>query len=204
MRFLKKILTDAEITFVQKAVNPDEVLWSFWACKETACKVIQRVSPDTAFIPRRWQVIVKTITPRYTEGEVAVWGRDGIMFRLFPGRDYVHCVGSDDPASLDDLKTAVRILPDAEKNFPSMFLRTCFKEDLTGYFSCEQDDIEIAREKDGKALRPPDIYIRGKKTGMAFSMSHDGRFVAYAFHEPPHIRRPCNSPAKKACVVKVF
>ena len=60
-RFLKKILTNAEIEFVQNAENPDAALWSLWACKETAYKVIKKSFPDAAFLPRRWQVTFNKI-----------------------------------------------------------------------------------------------------------------------------------------------
>jgi phosphopantetheinyl transferase (holo-ACP synthase) len=79
-RFLKKILTDAEIEFVQNAENPDMALWSLWACKETAYKVIKKSFPDAAFLPRRWAVIFNPARlgfPRHQpeEGFAAARGR---------------------------------------------------------------------------------------------------------------------------------
>ena len=60
-RFLKKILTDAEIEYVKNADGPDQALWSLWACKETAYKVIKKILPDIVFAPRQWQVNVHNI-----------------------------------------------------------------------------------------------------------------------------------------------
>jgi phosphopantetheinyl transferase (holo-ACP synthase) len=71
-RFLKKILTNAEIEFVQNAKDPDATLWSLWACKETAYKVIKKYCLDAAFLPRQWTVIFNPARlgiPRLQPGE---------------------------------------------------------------------------------------------------------------------------------------
>jgi len=46
-RFLKKTLTDEEIEIVNLSRNPDTALWSFWACKEAAYKVIKNLTMKT-------------------------------------------------------------------------------------------------------------------------------------------------------------
>ena len=82
-RFLKKILTDAEIEFVRNAENPEAALWSLWACKETAYKVIKKSSPDIAFIPRRWQAVFTRYESEYSEGKVVIPEEGGVYIRLF-------------------------------------------------------------------------------------------------------------------------
>jgi phosphopantetheinyl transferase (holo-ACP synthase) len=183
LRFLKKILTDAEIDDVRRAENSDQRLWALWACKETAYKVIKKISPETVFVPRRWPTVFKNITPEYAEGEVGMWGKSGVFIRLFPRSGHIHCVGSDDQSVLDQLICNTQLIPLEENITPSLFVRRCIGQNLAEYFHRDFDAIEIRRERWKNELQPPAVYLDGQKTNIDLSLSHDGRFVAYAFHE---------------------
>ena len=227
-RFLKKILTDAEIEDVKNADNPDMALWSLWACKETAYKVIKKYLPDTAFVPRRWQTVFTKSQSKYSDGEVTIPEKCGVYIRLFcetqilmspkfqkqsalklvgriipraklsgtvydtpescPGvhtrysnPQYVHCIGANSPASLDKLIWRVEALPE-EKINPSIYLRCLLRQNLAQCLSLNFDQIKIKRTKQNGELQPPTVYIDGRKTDIDISLSHDGRFVAYAYH----------------------
>ena len=181
-RFLKKILTDAEIEFVQNAENPDAALWSHWACKETAYKVIKKSFPDTAFLPRQWQVIFKKSQSKYSDGEVTIPGEERVYIRLFSNLQYVHCIGADALTALDELIWIVDVLPEAEKINPSLYLRYCVEQSLAKHFSLNFYQIKIKRTRENGELQPPRVYVNGRKTDIDISLSHDGRFVAYAYH----------------------
>jgi len=181
-RFLKKILTDAEIEIVKNAERSDETLWSFWACKETAYKVIKKTFPDTAFLPRRWQVSFNRCRLECSEGEVVIAGKGGIFIRLFSNYDYIHCVGVDKAAEMNKIISGVEVLPEKE-NSPSLFSRLCLAQSLAKHFLPDIHQIKIKRIKENGELQPPRAYIDGVKTDIDISLSHDGRFVAYAFSE---------------------
>ena len=181
-RFLKKILTNAEIEFVQNAGNPDTALWSFWASKETAYKVIKKFCPDTAFLPRQWQVIFNKTQSTYSDGEVIIPGKDRVYIRLFSNLQYVHCIGADALTALDKLIWSVDVLPEKEKINPSLYLRYCLGQSLAKHFSLNFHHIKIKRTRENGELQPPRVYVSGRKTDIDISLSHDGRFVAYAYH----------------------
>ena len=122
-RFLKKILTNAEIEFVQNAENPDTALWSHWACKETAYKVIKKSCSGAAFLPRQWQVTFTKSQSVYSDGEVIILGREKIYIRLFSNTKYVHCVGSNSITALDKLIWSVDAMPEKEKINQSLYSR---------------------------------------------------------------------------------
>ena len=183
-RFLKKILTDAEIEFVQNAENPDAALWSRWSCKETAYKLIKKSCLDSAFLPRQWQVIFNKNESTYSDGEVMIPGRDRVYIRLFSNSQYIHCVGADCLAALDKLIWKVDVLPEEKdgKNIdPSFFSRNCLGQSLAKHFSLNFHQIKIKRTRENGELQPPRVYVDGRKTDIEISLSHDGRFVAYAF-----------------------
>ena len=181
-RFLKKILTDAEIEYVKNADNPDMELWSLWACKETAYKVIRKYLSETAFVPRRWQTVLNKTHSEYSEGEVVILGKDGVYIRLFSNRDYIHCVGADNLTVLDKLIRSVECLPKEETN-PSFFSRYCLVQSIAKHFSLNSHEIKIRRTKQSGDLQPPRVYVGGKKADIDISLSHDGRFVACAFND---------------------
>ncbi len=183
-RFLKKILTAAEIDFVRNAENSDKALWSFWSCKETAYKIIKKKCADAAFLPCRWTVNLQQSESACLDGEVKIPDAEAVYVRLFSDFRYVHCVGSDCLAALDNLICNVEILPEEGndgKADPSLFLRKCLALHLADFFRLNFSDIKINREQDKSELQPPHVYIDGKKTDMDISLSHDGQFVAYAF-----------------------
>ena len=184
-RFLKKILTNAEIEFVQNAKDPDATLWSYWACKETAYKVIKKSCLDAAFLPRQWTVFFKKSQSDFSEGEVMIPGKERVYVRLFYNPQYVHCVGSDSITALDKLIWSVDVLPEEkdEKNIdPSFFSRNCLGQNLAQYFSLNFHNIKIRRTRKDGALQPPRVYVSGRETDINISLSHDGRFVAYVYH----------------------
>ena len=181
LRFLKKIITNAEIEFVHNAENPDATLWSHWACKETAYKVIKKKFPAAAFLPRQWQVVLNKTKSKYSEGEVIIPGKGSVHIRLDSNFRYVHCVGSDSITALDKLIWSVVVLPEKEKNNPSLFLRYCLGQSLAKHYSLNSNRIKIRRTRKNGELQPPRVYVNGSETEIDISLSHDGRFVAYAF-----------------------
>ncbi len=205
LRFLKKILTDTEIGQVRCASQPEASLWSFWACKEAAYKVMKKQTGDAAFMPRRWSVCFRPpalsadaggplTAGMPTEnrnallmmaGHVAVPGIEEIPFFLFPSASYVHCLAADRSAFLDKAVWRVVALPDdckEEEMDPSAFVRSGLTASLSTVLHADEARIKIFRAPRGRGeLEPPAVYLDGIKTPIDISMSHDGRFAAYAF-----------------------
>jgi hypothetical protein len=183
-RFLKKILTVAEIDFVQNAENPDKALWALWSCKETAYKVIKKKCVNAAFLPRQWTVILKKSESASLDGEVKVPDAEVVYVRLFSHFRYVHCVGADHPADLDRLVCKVKVLSEKENEKridPSLLARKCLALSIADFFRLNLNDIKINRARNKSELQPPYVYIGSKKSDIDISLSHDGQFIAYAF-----------------------
>lgn len=181
-RFLKKILTDTEIEFIQNARDPDAALWSHWACKETAYKIVKKSLPDAAFLPRQWTVTFTKTKSKFSDGEVIIPGKGSVYIRLFSNSNYIHCVGADVLTSLDKLIWSVEALPEKEKINPSLYLRNCLGQSLAKHFSLKSHNIKIKRTRENGELQPPHVYVSGVQTDIDISLSHDGRFVAFSFY----------------------
>jgi len=138
--------------------------------------------PDSAFIPRRWQTVFTKTQSEYLEGKVIIPGNESVFIRLFSNSRYVHCVGADNLAALDKLIWSVEVLPEGDTINPSLFLRECLGKKIADNFSLNFHDVKIKRTRENGELQPPCVFVGGKKTGIDISLSHDGRFVAYACH----------------------
>ena len=183
-RYLRKILTSAEIEFVRDAETPDIALWSLWACKETAYKVINKSGAGKPFLPRHWPVTLNKSDKMLVEGEVAIPEGKTIFVRLSFAESYVHCIGSDNLPDLDEIIWSADPLPEAGtgRNLdPSLFVRQCLFRRLAAMYQLDFREIEIRRAKKNHELQPPYLYYKNKKTPFDISLSHDGQFVAYAF-----------------------
>jgi phosphopantetheinyl transferase (holo-ACP synthase) len=183
LRYLKKILTDVEIEIVQKTGNQDAALWSLWACKETAYKALKKLSPDTLFQPRYWSVELDRPGSEYGSGKVVVPGKKPIFVRIYLSDAYVHCIGTDELSNLDKIVWGVDPLPPASDGIdidPSVFVRKCLLRRLANSYSLNIRNMEIRRAKQSRELLPPCLYLDDKKAPFDISLSHDGKFVAYA------------------------
>ncbi|PKN76588.1 MAG: hypothetical protein CVU52_04150 [Deltaproteobacteria bacterium HGW-Deltaproteobacteria-10] len=183
-RYLKKILTPAEIESVRDSHDPDRKLWALWACKETACKVIGKSSPSTPFLPRHWSVQLNFTDSTLVKGEVVLPAGNSVFVQLCCPENYVHCIGSLDFRELDKIIRGVECLPEVvsgENVDHSFFVRDCLFRRLADSYQLDFRDMAIKREKEGHELLPPLFYYKNKKAPLDVSLSHDGRYVAYAF-----------------------
>lgn len=70
---------------------------------------------------------------------------------------------------------------DYPHDFPSRVVRDLAKEQIASYTGREKNEIQILRNKTARGQGPPMVWVKDKKTDMDISLSHDGRFVAFAF-----------------------
>ena len=183
-RFPKKVLTVSEVEFVQNAQNPARALWSFWACKETAYKIIKKINPDASFLPRQWVVCLSPPSRHFIDAIVLVSENQTIYSRLFLDDHYVYCMGSEVAEALDDVICEAIKLPagnDGETENGNSFLRQCALLKIAQHFHLNPADLKIERKRAGGELSPPYVLKGDSRLAIDISLSHDGRFCAYAF-----------------------
>jgi len=161
------------------------VLWSLWACKETAYKAIRKSYAGLSFLPRQWSVLLNGYDKVFTEGEVIIPGADTVFVRLFYlPEGCVHCVGSDNWADLNNIIWGLEPLPAfaaGESIEPSSFVRECLIRKLADIYQLNFRKLEIRRAKEGSELQPPQLYYKNREISFDISLSHDGKYVAFAF-----------------------
>lgn len=209
---LHKILADIEISRVRDSANPDAVLWSLWACKEAAYKVVKKMDGGAVFTPRRWTVscshplfqksgedaaaIASGNDLATAAGMVTVPDAADIPFLLHLESSYVHCIAADSPASLTQALRQVHVLPllpQEDEHDPSAFARLCLARHLEAALKTPLENIDIRRRKTERELSPPAVYINHHRADIDISLSHDGQYVAHAFVFNPDRRLSVSS-----------
>ena len=181
--------------FHKSFADSDTILWMLWAGKETAYKIICKDDLSVSSIPRQYEVkfchcMKCKEAVGFSGGGYHVAGfvdtpRNKVHIRIFINHDYIHCIGTSHAAEyLNSVVCHVENLPPVKSSTPdyeSEFVRTALKKHLACYCNTNSEKIEIRREKTLRGLGPPLIYMSGIQTDVDISLSHDGRFVAYAF-----------------------
>ncbi len=188
-RFLGKVFTESEREVVRRAAVPAVVLWSLWACKEAAYKVVRKLNPDAGFVPRRFPVgLLLSKDLSMARGRVKT-SFGAIPVRVEAGDGFVHVLARWGGApSWDGI--ACRVLemdlpatcrsPYRSARFASMRIRQVVREHLSERLGCRVDRIQVVRPESNRGLGPPAVQVAGAPVDIDISMSHDGRFLAFA------------------------
>jgi len=191
-RFIDRIFTLNEKTNIFNYSCPNTMLWALWAGKEAAYKVEKKLSPEVHFVPRAYAVGLsehpwgKSKLPIMGEcfaGKVKTPKRY-IDIEILATSDFIHCLGVVKTAKsssvdwgIDNIYQNPRLTDDCALNIA----RKVAGEKLAAHLNCDSKRIEIRREQKVNDLGPPLVYFDGKVAEIDISLSHDGRFVAYAF-----------------------
>jgi len=194
VRFVTRVFTENERGLISGAAAPDQVLWSLWTGKETAYKVMQKLNPGITSAPGRYHVSLMGPVCMGTVGHTCVRGfvdtpAGVVHIMITRGPDYFHCIGTRDNENLlrsvignvytlgNSRETPARI---------SASVRTCAQGAIARCMNCKRDAIRIARIASDRGLGPPIVYINDHRPNVDISLSHDGKFIAYAMLASPH------------------
>jgi phosphopantetheinyl transferase (holo-ACP synthase) len=186
LRHMQKILTDDELQMVLGSDLSHPYLWMFWAAKESAFKALKKSFCDISFSPKQYSAAIDLNTNR----GVVVSPHGSVYVRIEMNKNWVHCIGVTGNAVFHDfIKSGIETIDHSiptddcfRADIESMTVRRAARNKLAQYLKVKTDDIDIIRSKDqtGKLL-PPALKINGKNSDIDFSLSHDGRFIAYCF-----------------------
>jgi len=193
-RFLDRVFTADERRLIRSSDRPDAVLWALWAGKEAAFKALSKVQPAVTSRPRRYKVRMgdkatweKIGNPGCETRDLAGWVETPagmIPIRVTVTDDYAHCITSTKgPASEDDRWQVETMDPltAASPEGPSRHVRTSACRAIAACLDITPENISIHRFAAMDGLGPPVVFFKGRPAGIDISLSHDGRFAAWAF-----------------------
>jgi hypothetical protein len=168
-RFDARVFAPSEHRALRESTEPDALRWALWAAKEAAYKVAKKLDDGAVWSPVRFVV---SIGPG-CEGSVEHAGRR-IPVQVESDGERVHAVASDGAGSLAKVQSRVAELPAPEAD-PSAAVRALACEELAPLLGTSATALEITRRG-----RIPVLRIGGRDAPYDLSLSHHGRFVAYA------------------------
>ena len=193
-RFIDRVFSECERQQILNCSEPDFLLWSLWAGKETGYKVICKANADVTAAPRRYEVkldipekIVKE--DRSFMSGVVETPYDPVFVRIFTGNGYIHCVGIESRSeAINSVIWGVQKIKKMQEgetcyspDTASARVRELAKRRISLHLKRDIEDIDILRLKGPHGLGSPIVSIKGKKALVDISLSHDGNFVSYAF-----------------------
>jgi hypothetical protein len=180
---MDRVFTPDERQAILNTDNPDTVLWSLWAAKETGYKAVRRQYPSVSSAPRRYGVQLPC-AGGHVPGSGTVHTPCGpVSIRFFITGDYVHCIGAGTAEEVDTIVWAVRKMPRTQPSSDgeSNFVREMAKRGISSWLGEQPAAVDIVRPEENRGLAPPVVRIGRSPVAVNLSMSHDGRFAACAF-----------------------
>ncbi len=153
-----------------------------WAAKEAAYKSAVKSSGNIASTPGLYEV------------DFHAGGHEGLLtgrvktpagvvnVSLFPGSEYVHCLGG--VFSQNDFDSVLWTVGEMdidrakEPGYESAFVRKLAGDYLSSIIGVDALSIDIVSCGESST---PRLHINGRTNGIDISLSHDGRFAAAAF-----------------------
>jgi hypothetical protein len=164
-RFDGRVFASHERAAIASSGSPHRMRWLLWAAKEAAYKVARKLDPQAAFRPRRFRV--------EPDSRCVLWEPDGIGFCLeFEfGPDWVHAI----VRSSETGGRVVWAVGAVDGGLPGKAVRALALTTLAPTLGTTKTQISIVREG-----RIPRVYREGEALAVDLSLSHHGRFAAFA------------------------
>jgi phosphopantetheine--protein transferase-like protein len=189
-RFCGRVFTAEERALIAGASRPDALLWALWAAKEAAYKAVSRGDPAVCSIPRQYRVVLDTGNEAGTApllaGKVITPGGE-LALRVALTADWVHALAAGSEAALDRICRRVEGLDVAGD--PSAFVRGGLLREIAHFLGCAAGDLSVVKDPCGPGV--PGVLFRGRLLAAEVSLSHDGRFAAFAFDPATLIPADC-------------
>jgi len=184
-RFDARVFSAVERERMLAANDPIRMRWILWAAKESAYKAARRADRNVIFSPSCFEVRLD----HSLRGFVDV-SRHRFAVHVEVSRGCIHAVASGVPWDSDELAYGIGHSGDAD---PSTRVRSLAIGSLAQRLGLPEVDLSVRR-----IGRLPELCINGEASEHALSLSHHGRFVAWAC--AVHPRAPENPVAPRAGV----
>lgn len=180
-RFLGRVFTSEERDRIAGAAHPESFLWALWAAKEAAFKVVSRDDPTVASTSRRYDIRLdpSPVSETCLTGR-AITPRGELVLRIIVTDDYVHAVSTATESNLDGIFQRVdRMGVGGDPGEASDFVRRQLLREIARCLDCPLGELSVGKEPLGPGA--PFVLRRGQPLDIEISLSHDGRFAAFAF-----------------------
>lgn len=192
-RFDARVFDECERRAIAHDLHPLARRWAHWGAKEAAYKLVRQVDPGFVFAPRRLVVRFEPVSPnagrrRERRGRIelpedSALAGSAVEVRSFETPDYVHVIALPEGADWGAIAARVCELEPAKAD-PSEAVRQLARAEIACSLGVEEARLEI-----GRRGRIPTIELDHAPTALSLSLSHQGRWIAFAMM-PEHAMMP--------------
>lgn len=182
-RFDERVFSPAERRAIAKDETPHARRWAHWAAKEAAYKLAKQV--DASFVFSPITLCADYQNPQPVDGEIALRrgslllpravarGLRELEIRSFETANRVHAIALPRGTDWEAVVHSVEEIPSGTDPSEAVrdLARTAIARDL---------GIDVARVSIGRRDKIPTALVDGARSLLALSLSHHGRFVAFA------------------------
>ena len=173
-RFDARVFTSDERSALSASASQHSLRWTLWAAKESAYKVAKKIDPAVRFFPRDFSV------RPIGKGQAVVMHETGpFEVRLERTDQWVHAVatliGANAPSTHCPVRSGVERL-EVPGTDPSLKVREMACGALSSWMDLPPGQVQIAARR-----RIPFFLWRDRRLPVDLSLSHHGRFVAWAW-----------------------
>lgn len=182
-RFDERVFDPTERRAIAHDPDPHARRWAFWAAKEAAYKLARQLDPRFVFAPSK--LVVRFASGDHgTSDPSRLRGTLALPHALAPGLDTLELRGEIDaqrvhlmaiPRGGDWEAVAASIETLEPGRDPSAEVRRIAREGIARDLGVDVSRVEI-----GRRGRIPVASVDGASSGMSLSLSHHGRFLAWA------------------------
>ena len=188
-RFDERVFGAAERAALEASPERRRLHWALWAAKESAYKVRKRLEPETVFAPKAFAVELFSLpAPGRTGVAVGRVTHHGERFDLEVHFDEtsVHAMARSEGEAGVPLLWRV---DDRAHGDPGLAARRLAAAAIGSALGVDPGQLRIAD-------RPPVLLHHGRPLDATVSLSHHGRFVAFACSLPAVAGLPPGSPRR--------
>jgi phosphopantetheinyl transferase (holo-ACP synthase) len=200
-RFMARVFDLREREWIHASADPDRTLWLAWAAKEAAFKVVSKLEGA----PPPFSHLRFLVSERDGRGGVVRYGALDIPFREEPGGgvEHLHVVAWS-PGEDASLEARVEALPEgpppvevlSDRERPAVYspmsgwIRVLARADVARRLGIAEDGVEIVCAPGPPGRGIPWLFLHGEQSEWDVSLSHHGRFLAWALRGPKGVSRP--------------
>jgi hypothetical protein len=183
-RFDERVFADSERRAIARDTRSLSRRWAHWGAKEAAYKLARQLDPEFVFQPKKLVVDFEALPPdagrrfercgRIEIADLAAGGIERVEIRSLETPDHVHVVALPSGADWGAVD-ADAVALESEDEDPSEAVRRLARREIARSLAVSEARLAI-----GKRGRIPTIELDGDEIPLSLSLSHHGRWIAYA------------------------
>lgn len=201
-RFIDRVFTPSEQSTILTSSHPDTTLWTMWAAKEAAYKVISKIQSPPIFSHKKFKIINLEDTNSAYAAVCVEYCENKLSGYVEIKEDFVHVLLGSEDFLQSDVLTIIHLMSEEEKqnwmkqemwtsyfspkelesihHCESAFIRYLCKNKIANLINCDPSQVQIIRPTIKGKSEPPFVLIDNQPSNIDISLSHHESWLAWA------------------------